>query len=140
MRERYARLLALLSGTLVVLLSAGFAAIQNPAVATATPTAAMTPVADHAAASDAAELERGRALFDEHGCVRCHSVAGHGSPRSPLDGVGARMDAEETRHWIVGDDAVRDELAPRVLAAKAPYKDLPAADLDAMVAWLQTLR
>jgi mono/diheme cytochrome c family protein len=139
MREHWARLLALLTGTVVVLLSAGFAVVQNPpgAPPAALPVA-MAPEPD--AAGSAALLERGRQLFDDQGCVRCHAVAGHGSPRSPLDGVGARMDADETRHWIIGDEAVSEDLAPRVLAAKQPYQSLPKDDLDALVAWLQSLR
>jgi mono/diheme cytochrome c family protein len=139
MRERWARLLALLTGALVVLLSAGFAAVQNRSgTAPAMTPVAMTPEPD--TTGIAAVADRGRQLFDDQRCVRCHAVAGHGSPRSPLDGVGARMDAEETRHWIIGDDAVSEDLAPRVLAAKQPYQALPKEDIDALVAWLQTLR
>jgi mono/diheme cytochrome c family protein len=139
MREHWARLLALLTGALVVLLSAGFAVVQNPPgrAPVAIP-AALVPEPD--ITGSAALADRGRQLFDDQGCVRCHSVAGHGSPRSPLDGVGARLDRDEIRHWIVGDDAVSEDLAPRVLAAKKPYQSLPEEELDALVAWLQQLR
>jgi mono/diheme cytochrome c family protein len=136
MREHWARLLALVTGALVLLLSAGFALLQNPPGAAREPAAAVSP--EPAAAGG--RVERGRELFDEQGCVRCHSVAGHGSPRSPLDGVGARLDGESMRHWIVGDEAVSEALAPRVRAAKEDYRTLSEEDLAALVEWLQTLR
>jgi mono/diheme cytochrome c family protein len=136
MREHWARMLALLTGAVVVLLSAGFAAIQNPPGEPAAVPVASVPAAPDASGG-AALIDRGRQLFDDHGCMRCHSIAGQGSPRSPLDGVGGRMDGEETLHWIIGDDAVRDELAPRVLSAKQPYQALPKDELDALVAYLQ---
>ncbi len=137
MRKRWARWLALLTGALVVMVSAAFAAIQNPA-ATAD---GSTPAAATAAPdADPARVERGRQLFDEQGCVRCHQLDGRGSPRSPLDGVGSRLPADEIRQWMIGDAAIADGLAPRTLQAKQPYQALPDDALDALVAYLQQSR
>lgn len=141
MRERYARLLAALTGALVVLLSAGFAWVQNLPDAAAAPPAG-TPLAASASA-DPVEPGRqalGRRIYDEQGCARCHAIAGEGSPRSPLDGVGGLLDATELRHYITGDPAVADNLSPRVISAKRPFADLPAEQLDTLVEYLQTLR
>jgi cytochrome c5 len=139
MREFWARLLALITGAMVIALSAGFAWVQNPAGSSdAMPTA--TPVAAAATGASPEQIARGRALFDEQDCTRCHSVAGHGSPRSPLDGVGSRLDAQGLRHWMTGDASVQEELAPRVLSAKVPYQALPEEQLDALVAYLQGLQ
>jgi mono/diheme cytochrome c family protein len=139
MRERWSRWLAALTGTLVLLLSAAVAWQQNraPQPERLRPTAAAAlPLA---AAEDAA-LARGRALFDSEGCVRCHSVDGHGSPRSPLDGVGGELDGDELWQWVVGDEAVADGLSSRALAAKQSYRGMPATDREALLAWLQSLR
>ena len=140
MRERWARWLALTTGLLVLLLAAAFAAVQNPPGTPPTDRPATPAAAVATAGADRAQIERGRALFAGQGCQRCHSVAGEGSPRSPLDGVGDRLGPLELRHWIVADPAVADEMGARTRAAKQPYAQLDAAELDALVAWLQTLR
>lgn len=135
MRERWARGLAMMTGLMVLALSVAFAAIQNPG-------GDALPVTDHAAkpaGDDTDLLARGRAVYDAQGCARCHSIAGQGSPRSPLDGVGAHIPREELRDWIIGGEAVADALAPRVRAAKQPYAQMPAADLEALVAYLGSL-
>ena len=38
----------------------------------------------------------------QQACARCHSIAGKGNPRRPLDGVGARRNAAELRDWNIG--------------------------------------
>jgi mono/diheme cytochrome c family protein len=137
MRERWARLLALSTGVVVLLLAAVFASVQNPLGSASAQAGAPSPAAASGAPPDTAA---GRAVFDAQDCARCHAIAGQGSPRSPLDGVGSRLSGEEIRQWIVGADAVKDDLSPRALAAKQAYASLPAAELDALVAYLQGLR
>jgi len=132
MRELWARRLAAVTGLLVLLLSAAFAAVQNPPLPAAS-------AAVSSAAPDSADA-RGRAVFDANDCARCHSIAGEGSPRSPLDGVGSRLSIEEIRQFVIADEAVQDDLAPRAIAAKRPYAELPAAELDALVAYLAGLK
>jgi mono/diheme cytochrome c family protein len=134
MRELWARRIAAFTGLMVVLLSAAFAAVQNPP---AGPVLALTMGADGA---DAALLTRGREVVLANDCLRCHSIAGEGSPRSPLDGVGARLSATEILHFAIADEAVQDDLAPRAIKAKRPYAELPQADLQAMVAYLASLK
>jgi mono/diheme cytochrome c family protein len=135
MREKWARTIAMLTGAIVVLLSVGFAVLQNPPG-----TAPEAPVpAPVAMALDPQVVARGRQVFEEQGCMRCHSVGGEGSPRSPLDHSAAELDGAQLLAFTVGSESVADELAPRTLAAKQPYKQLPAEDLDALVAYLQSL-
>lgn len=133
MREHWARTLAFLTGLLVLLLSAAFAAIQNPA-ATADGASGSPP------ASATADAERGKAVYEDQGCARCHSIAGKGSPRSPLDGVGSRLDRAELHDWIVAAEAVQDELSPRAVSAKQGYAKLPAEDLEALIEYLRSLK
>ncbi|QDH70043.1 c-type cytochrome [Marilutibacter alkalisoli] len=134
MRKRLARTLAVLSGIMVVVLSATFAAVMNPSVgddAGGAPTAA--------GAGKQAQIARGRELFREEDCVRCHSIGGVGGRRSPLDDIARHMDAAEMRDWILGTDAVRDGLSPSALNAKRVYRSLPPEDIDALIVYLQSL-
>lgn len=133
MRERWAIALALLSGALIVLMSAVFAVIQNPPQPPAPAVAPAVPLQEP-------QLAAGRAVFDRQGCARCHSIAGEGSPRSALDGVGGRRTREELRDWATGSDVVAGELAPRVLATKQGYADLPEQELEALLDYLASLR
>ncbi len=143
MRERIARWYALGIGVFVVGLAALFAERQNTgpvpdATPAATEAAPVVPPPD--VPPDPAELRRGRAVFEEQGCLRCHRVAGEGSPRSPLDGVGSRLTPEEIHAFVVADDAVRGSLSPSVARAKTEFAEMTEGDLGALVAYLAALR
>jgi len=154
MREQWARGLALATGLLVLVLSAAFAVIVNrsdrrPVADAVPPPAAVAMVEAHPDATAGAGngndpvaqlVARGQAVFAQHDCARCHSVAGKGSPRSPLDGVGSRLSRDELHDWVVASDTVRQDLSPRAIAAKQRYAALPAADMAALLAYLASLR
>jgi mono/diheme cytochrome c family protein len=84
--------------------------------------------------SDEAPVTRGERVYREQTCQACHSIAGVGNRRYPLDGVGTKLTEEEIRKWIV---APRD-MNPKV--NKRAYDKLPQADLEALVAYLKSLR
>ena len=160
MREQWARGLALATGLLVLVLSAAFAVIVNrsdrmpaddrkPVADAVPPPAAVAIVGAHAdaaagagnGADPAAQLvARGQAVFTQQDCARCHSVAGKGSPRSPLDGVGSRLSRDELHDWVVASETVRQDLSPRAISAKQRYATLPAADMAALLSYLASLR
>ena len=127
MPERWAIGLALLTGVLGILASVAVAAVQNPPAGPAETTAS-------------ADSDRGRAVLEAQDCQRCHAVAGQGSPRSPIDGVGGRYTRDELRDWVTGAEAVVEELSPRALQAKQVYAKLPADELDALLDYLESLR
>lgn len=146
MRERWAIVLAVLTGMVVVLASSAFAALQNPrsdaaladasvAIPVDAVSQAEAPVPVDEAALDPAS-DRGRAVYQANGCARCHQLADEGSPRSPLDGVGSRRSREELRQWITADDAVADELSKRAWEAKMIYRELPPEDLEVLLDYL----
>ncbi len=88
-----------------------------------------------AAAQDTtAQVARGKQVYTEQRCQRCHSIAGAGNRRYPLDGIGSRLTAGEIRKWIVAPR----EMNPKV--SKRAYDKLPAADLEALVVYLQSLK
>lgn len=133
MRKLWARRLALFTGALVLMLSAAFAAVLNPE-----PVEASAATAASGAPPEAG-LATGRKVFEKQGCMQCHSIAGEGSPRSPLDGVGSRLPVAEIRQFVIADPDVEDDLSPRVVKAKRVYAELPEAELQALVDYLSTL-
>jgi mono/diheme cytochrome c family protein len=91
-----------------------------------------------AAAQDAA---KGEQVYTAQKCSMCHQVAGKGNKLSVLDGVGKKLSAEETREWIVDPAAA----AAKAKSTKKPmmpktYAKLPPADIDALVAYMQSLK
>ncbi len=91
-------------------------------------------------AQDAGLVRKGQAVFAAQKCSLCHSVAGKGNPKGSLDGVGSKYSAEQLRELIV--DAKQMTALTRATRTP-PMKDfstLPKADVDALAAYLQTLR
>lgn len=94
-----------------------------------------------AAGQDAALVAKGQAVYAAQKCQMCHSIEGKGSKVSPLDGVGTRLSAEEIRKWILEPVAMSKEAK----STKKPpmpnrYSKLPPADVDALVAYMQSLK
>ena len=94
-----------------------------------------------AIAQDAAQIEQGKKVFAEQKCSMCHSIAGKGGKLSPLDGVGTKLSADEIRLWITHPK----EAAAKANSTKKPpmpakYDKLPPADIDALVAFMQSLK
>jgi len=145
MRERLARIYAVGLGVVIVLLAALFAGRQNtpgaagprPAGEAGVPVAAVPP---RPVPPEPGVVAQGRRVYEEQGCARCHRVQGDGNPRSPLDGVGARLSPELLRAFVVADDAVRAQLSPSVARAKFAFASLPEGELEALVTYLETLR
>ena len=81
----------------------------------------------------------GAKVYTDQKCAVCHSIAGTGNPKGPLDGVGARLSAAEIRAWIVDAKGMTAK-------TKAPRKPemrnhtLPKEDLDALVTYLSALK
>src|SRR5437870_1699613 len=93
-----------------------------------------------AAAENAASAARGKAVFAEQKCKICHSVGGVGNPKGPLDDVGSKLSAAEMKQWLQNPKEMAEKAN---LSRKPPMKSfasLPPADLDALVAYLQTLK
>lgn len=96
-------------------------------------------VATQAAAQDT-KVERGKAVYTEQKCKLCHQVAGEGNAKGPLDDVGSKLKADEIKQWLV--DPVKS--AEKAKATRKPamksYSTLPAADIDALVAYMESLK
>lgn len=84
--------------------------------------------------------ERGQAVYTAQKCGVCHSVAGVGNKRGALDGVGTKLPADVIRQWITSPV----EMTAKAKAERKPvmkaYPNLPKDDVDALVAYLSTLK
>ena len=91
-------------------------------------------------AQDAAKVARGQELYVAQKCGICHAIAGKGNAKGPLDGVGAKLSADEIHQWIVN----ASEMTAKTKAARKPpmkaYANLPKEDVDALVAYMQSLK
>jgi mono/diheme cytochrome c family protein len=87
-----------------------------------------------------AAVAQGQKVFEAQKCVLCHSVAGQGNVKGPLDGVGTKHSAADLKLWITNPA----EMAKKQNSTRKPpmksYAALSAADIDALVAYLQTLK
>jgi mono/diheme cytochrome c family protein len=105
-------------------------------VAVAFSTAMMPTTA--AAGQDA---RRGEEVYTAQKCQGCHNIGGKGYKTNTLDGVGKKLSADDIRAWIVTPKA----MATKTKATGKPpmperYAKLPAADIDALVAYMQSLK
>jgi mono/diheme cytochrome c family protein len=90
------------------------------------------------ARADEAQVKHGMDVYKTQKCSLCHIIAGVGK-KHELDGVGAKLSADQIREWLTNP---KDAAAKARSTAKPVMKDyskLPKEDLDALVAYLQTL-
>ena len=92
------------------------------------------------AAQDAKLVERGQKLYAEQKCSMCHSVAGKGNAKGPIDDAGTKYTAEELRQWLINPK----EMSAKVKSTRKPpmsnYAKLSKEDIEALVAYMQTLK
>ena len=102
---------------------------------------ALVSSAGIAAAQDAAQVKKGQEVYAAQKCSVCHLIAGKGSKTNPLDGVGAKLSAEDTKQWITHPvEAAAKAKSTKKPPMPAKYGSLPAADIDALVAYMQSLK
>jgi mono/diheme cytochrome c family protein len=102
---------------------------------------ALAAVAFSPSAAAAQDAAKGEQVYAAQKCAMCHQIAGKGNKLSPLDGVGKKLSAAELREWIVDPDAAaKKHASTKKPAMPKTYAKLPAADVDALVAYLQTLK
>lgn len=93
-----------------------------------------------ARAQNKAQTDRGAKVYAESKCSVCHSIGDQGNKKGPLDDVGSKLKADEIRQWIVTPKEMTEKTkADRKPVMKA-FATLPKEDLDALVAYLTTLK
>ena len=82
---------------------------------------------------------KGEKLFTDQKCSLCHSVAGKGNVKGPMDDVGTKLQAADIRSWITDAKA----MTAKTGATRKPEMKqfaLEKDDVDALVAYLTTLK
>lgn len=95
-------------------------------------------MATTAAAQDP-KVAKGEKVYTDQKCAMCHSIGAKGNKKGPLDSVGSKLSADEIRTWITNAKA----MTAKTKAARKPDMkaySLPSDDLDALLAYLATLK
>ena len=93
-----------------------------------------------AGAQDAALIKKGQDVYNAQKCAVCHSVGGKGSKANPLDGVGAKLSADDIRAWITDPAAMTKKTNSQKKPPMPKNAKLTAADVDALVAYMQSVK
>jgi mono/diheme cytochrome c family protein len=94
-----------------------------------------------AASSQDDLVKKGEQVYAAQKCSMCHSIAGKGNKQNPLDGIGAKLSTDDIKQWITHPT----EAAAKAKSTKKPpmpakYGKLSAEDLDALVAYMASLK
>jgi len=100
---------------------------------------ACTLLAAAAFAQETETLARGSDVYAARRCALCHSIGQEGNRQGPLDDVGSRLSADEIRSWIVEAPEMAERTGAERVPAMPAYRDLEPEDLEALVAYLQSL-
>lgn len=91
-------------------------------------------------AQDKAQIEHGMKVYAAQKCNVCHAIEGKGKKTGPLDGVGTKLTGDEIRQWLVN----APEMTKKTNAKRKPvmknYAKLPKEEIDALVAYMQSLK
>lgn len=91
------------------------------------------------AGQDAAKIAAGQKVYDANKCMTCHAIAGKGMKKYPLDGIGAKLSADDIKKWIATPADMEAKQAVKQPLKMKAFKLAPA-DLDALVAYLASLK
>ena len=92
-----------------------------------------------AAAAQDAKVTKGQQLFTDQKCTLCHSIGAKGNKKGPLDAVASKLSADEIRAWITDAKAMTAKTKPTRKPEMKAFT-LPKEDVDALVAYLMTLK
>ena len=86
-------------------------------------------------------VKKGQDVYTAQKCQMCHAIAGKGNKSNPLDGIGGKLSADDIKQWITHPtDAAAKAKSTKKPPMPAKYGSLPPADIDALVAYLQSLK
>ena len=92
-----------------------------------------------ASVARAQDSAAGAKVFTDQKCSLCHSVAGKGNTKGPLDDVGSKDSAADIRAWIEDAPGMTTKTGATRKPAMKAYS-LPKGDVDALVAYLSGLK
>ena len=97
-------------------------------------------MAGTAFAQDKALVDKGMKVYETQKCSMCHAIAGKGNAKGPLDAVGGKLKAEEIRLWITDPKTMTAKTKATRTPAMRAYPSLPKEELDALVAYMLSLK
>jgi mono/diheme cytochrome c family protein len=95
-------------------------------------------IAAPVAAQDA-KVALGAKVYAAQKCSMCHSIGDTGNKKGPLDDVASKLKAEELREWIVDAKGMTAKTKSTRKPLMRTY-NLPKEDVDALVAYMMTLK
>ena len=86
----------------------------------------------------------GKKLYATYKCDKCHMIAGKGSKKGPLDGVGAKLSAAEIKKWMTEPAEMEKTLEkpPKgtdAMSNALKTKGIEPGEIDSLVAYMRTL-
>ena len=84
--------------------------------------------------------EKGMKVYTEQKCSLCHAIDGKGNAKGALDGVATKLKEAEIREWIVDPKGMTTKMKAERKPFMKEYKALPKEDVDALVAYMMTLK
>ena len=95
-------------------------------------------------AQDAKQAATGKQIYTAKECSKCHLINGKGNKTGgKLDGIAAKVTPADMRKWLTNPAEMEKGLdhKPKVkMSSKIAELKLKDADIDALVAYLQTLK
>jgi mono/diheme cytochrome c family protein len=91
-------------------------------------------------AASAQDLAKGEKIYTEQKCALCHSIGDKGNKKGPLDGVGSKLTADEIRAWMVDPKGMTAKTHSTRKPDMKAYPQLSKDDLDALVAYMMSLK
>ena len=95
-----------------------------------------------AAAASAAPQDgaaQGEKVFAAQKCGLCHSIAGKGNPKGPLDEAVGTLSTADIRAWITDANGMTAKTKATRKPAMKQFA-LPKEDVDALVAYLSSIK
>jgi mono/diheme cytochrome c family protein len=87
-----------------------------------------------------ARVAAGQKLFAAQKCSICHAVLGKGNVKHPLDGVGKTITPEMVKLWLTDPKAAEAKAGKKATPPMKSFASLPAEDIDALVAYVMSLK
>jgi mono/diheme cytochrome c family protein len=103
-------------------------------------TAVALTIAGSAFAQDKAAIDKGTNLYKTKNCKLCHSIAGEGQAKGPLDGVGSKLTVDQIRAWIVTPKEMTEKMKATRKPAMPVTANLTKDDVEALVAYMASLK
>jgi mono/diheme cytochrome c family protein len=82
---------------------------------------------------------KGEKLFVDQKCTLCHSIAGKGNVKGPLDEVGSKDSPADIRAWVTDANSMTAKTGATRKPAMKQFT-LDKDDVDALVAYLTTMK